>query len=324
MTPKYLLIRKSILDEINSPSRIGLHLPTEREMCSKYNVSRQTIREALSGLESEGIIVKRQGDGIYISEKYFSTRNRVALLLPEEDEYIYPELISKLKEKLLKKGYSLKVFSTKNSISEEIRILQTLLSSNIRGIISIPIMNSMPTGASSLYQKASSLGIPVVFWRGNYSNLPYFPTVTCDDESLSYRLVSSISTPDDIPAGIFFKESPVGQGRFLGFINALTDRLISISDKDILLIDYEALLGMRNDSNVTLVNTFLRNLSAKKIVCHNDEVAYYVMKHLKNQSVEIYSFDDSFLSHLSKGRITSVKVPVETQLNKLLSSVLPG
>ena len=42
-------------------------LPTEAFLCQTYHVSRQTVRFALSLLEQEGLITKRQGSGSHIT-----------------------------------------------------------------------------------------------------------------------------------------------------------------------------------------------------------------------------------------------------------------
>lgn len=42
---------------------IGSSLPTERELCESFEVSRHTTREALKLLEIKGLIVRRQGSG---------------------------------------------------------------------------------------------------------------------------------------------------------------------------------------------------------------------------------------------------------------------
>jgi DNA-binding FadR family transcriptional regulator len=47
----------------------GSRLPTERDLADTFNVSRQTIREALISLEVEGRVRIRVGSGIYVCEQ---------------------------------------------------------------------------------------------------------------------------------------------------------------------------------------------------------------------------------------------------------------
>ncbi len=58
-------IEKSILQKKFVP---GDKLPTEKEMCEMFGVSRTALREALQMLSIQGLITIRKGSGIYVSE----------------------------------------------------------------------------------------------------------------------------------------------------------------------------------------------------------------------------------------------------------------
>lgn len=47
----------------------GDQLPSERQLCEQFSVSRPVVREALSRLKSEGLIVTQQGRGAFVAEK---------------------------------------------------------------------------------------------------------------------------------------------------------------------------------------------------------------------------------------------------------------
>jgi GntR family transcriptional repressor for pyruvate dehydrogenase complex len=49
--------------------KLGEKLPPERELCEKFQVSRTSVREALKGLISKGLLEKRS-DGTYVREKF--------------------------------------------------------------------------------------------------------------------------------------------------------------------------------------------------------------------------------------------------------------
>lgn len=46
----------------------GARIPTEAELCTKYGVSRTVVREAIISLRSEGVLVARQGIGVFVGE----------------------------------------------------------------------------------------------------------------------------------------------------------------------------------------------------------------------------------------------------------------
>ncbi|MCF8379977.1 MAG: FadR family transcriptional regulator [Bacteroidales bacterium] len=46
---------------------IGSKLPTEREMCESFGVSRTALREALRRLSARGLIIVQKGSGMYVS-----------------------------------------------------------------------------------------------------------------------------------------------------------------------------------------------------------------------------------------------------------------
>lgn len=67
--PLYYQLKHIILDEIESGKfKVGEQLPTETELCEKYNVSRITVRRAISELVADKVLYKKQGKGTFVSE----------------------------------------------------------------------------------------------------------------------------------------------------------------------------------------------------------------------------------------------------------------
>ena len=67
--PLYIQIAESLLERIMSGELApDERLPSERELSKSLNVSRMTIRAALRELGNKGLLVRRPGDGTYISK----------------------------------------------------------------------------------------------------------------------------------------------------------------------------------------------------------------------------------------------------------------
>lgn len=67
--PLYQQLEEIILMQIKSGVlRQGELLPSEAEFCKHYNISRSTIRQALSMLEKSGYIFRRRGMGTFVAE----------------------------------------------------------------------------------------------------------------------------------------------------------------------------------------------------------------------------------------------------------------
>ena len=71
-TPLYLQIYKTMLTSIkNGEYKENTPLPSERELCDKYFVSRSTIRQTLSLLKEADFVYTVQGKGTFIKPQVF-------------------------------------------------------------------------------------------------------------------------------------------------------------------------------------------------------------------------------------------------------------
>ena len=62
--PRYMALARQLTDEIRGGKYpVGSLLPTEAELTSKFNISRFTVREAIRQLQTQGLVVRRQGVG---------------------------------------------------------------------------------------------------------------------------------------------------------------------------------------------------------------------------------------------------------------------
>lgn len=69
-TPVYLQIRRGLLARIDAGDLPeGGALPSERDLADLLRVSRMTVRQALQGLEADGVLIRRHGSGTYVAPR---------------------------------------------------------------------------------------------------------------------------------------------------------------------------------------------------------------------------------------------------------------
>ena len=316
MPAKYLKIANKLQEDIFQ----GLYnetgfLPTELEIAASNNVSRQTARNALAVLVSNGLIERRQGSGSRIvKQKKNSKSNSVAVVTTYINDYIFPNVLKDIQHSLSKKNYAVYVYATQNRVDEERKILQKLLQLNIDGLIMEGSKTALPSPNLDLYQQFEQRDIPIIFIYGNYPALSDHISITDDNIGGGYQLTNYLINKGhtDI-AGIFKVDDLQGHGRYSGYLKALTEANLRFSDDNILWFDTvsrERLLRNENNFLEGFVKTVVPKCSA--VVCHNDEIAYHLIQLLMQNGINvpndiaIVSFDNSQLSDLSPIKITSL------------------
>ena len=146
MISKYQRIADRLRAQLTDETRIRTtKLPTEKELCALYGVSRQTVRQALHVLEAEGLIERRQGSGAYATGLHPDvSHNQIAILLPTDNDYTYARLRSDLQDPLMKKGFGVSFYLTGSSVAKERDILTRLQTIPLRGLIVEPVKSALP------------------------------------------------------------------------------------------------------------------------------------------------------------------------------------
>ena len=63
----------------------GGRIPPEMELARELKVSRNTVRDALSRLETEGVVSRRQGAGTFVNQAGMLVKNRLERIIPYEE-----------------------------------------------------------------------------------------------------------------------------------------------------------------------------------------------------------------------------------------------
>ena len=114
--PYHYQLRELLRDEVASGRwEVGERLPSERELCETFNLSRTTIREAIDALVNEGLLRREKGRGTFIAEPKITEK--------------WLEAPDSFTESMLQQGYqietrvmNLSVNSAPYKVSRELRL----------------------------------------------------------------------------------------------------------------------------------------------------------------------------------------------------------
>ena len=291
-------------------------LPTEQALCAQFQVSRQTVRQALSLLEAEQLIERRQGSGSHIRERKEPAAGRrlsIAVITSYISDYIFPSILREIEAVCSENNSAPLLFATQNQFASERRILLTLLGmEQLDGILIEGTKTGLPNPNIKLYQQIMEKGIPLVFMHCNYEQLPDTLFVLDDNVAGGRMLVEYLYRKGHRKiAGIFKYDDIQGRQRFVGYLDAMQELDLPLEDKNILWYDTEQKERfLRNGFDPAWAAEFVASCSA--VVCYNDEIAARLVSCLTKMGlsvpgdVAVVSFDNSPISEMSTPRITSL------------------
>ena len=315
MPAKYQVIAQDLKEQMSYGQYAdATTLPTEFALAQCYGVSRQTIRQALSVLEQERLIEKRQGSGSHILRQTLpaSPHRIVAIVTTYITDYIFPSVLREAENVLSAHNCTPSLFATQNQVSNERKILKNLLNMPVAGILVEGTKTVMPNPNLDLYQAFLDKGIPLVFLHGDYPGLPGSLSVLDDNYGGGRMLVEYLHGRGHRQiAGIFKHDDIQGPQRYAGYVDALRDLGLPMDDhrvcwfstdgKDELFQEGPALQNLQRALD-----------SSTAVVCYNDEIAYRLMNYLHDRGISVpgdmavVSFDNTTYCEMTVPRITSL------------------
>ena len=333
---KYRFLVDTIKEKIKSGGyEPGERMESENELSERFGYSRQTVRQALGVLESEGLIERRRGSGTYISQGNRRTTqgSTVAIITTYISDYIFPTIIRGIEETLTAAGYSLTLGVTNNRVEEEGRILQSLIDRGIDGVIVEGTKTAFPSPNVELYRKLEQMGVPVVFFNGYYRDLSGSVYVVTDDRGAGLHAVDLLVSKGCRKIGGVFKSDDMqGHGRYAGYSEGLIRNGCPLEDENVIwytTAEKNHLLGAENAEYI-----LERLHGCDGIVCYNDQIAYGVIELLSDHGIRVpedvlvTGVDNSSVSEYSPVKITSFSHPKDEMgrvaANKLIHMLRDG
>ncbi|MDF2586772.1 MAG: GntR family transcriptional regulator with LacI sensor [Anaerocolumna sp.] len=301
----------------NGNFSVGERIPSENELAKKFGYSRQTVRQAIGTLVSEGILVREQGSGTYVSilnrKSSVDKTMRIGVITTYLDDYVFPSIIHGIEEILTEAGYTMSLGITHNKPRNEENCLQQMIQSGVDGIIIEGTKSALPNANEKLYQKLKEIHIPTVFINGYYNN--YSDSYIVMDDAKSGELATDVLIQNGHKhiGGIFKSDDLQGLKRYEGILKSIKKHNFVVDDTSIIWYTTEDFNYLFEGSMDTVILDRIKDITG--IVCYNDQVASALIRLLKRNNLSvpdnysIVSFDNSFLAKEMVCNLTSVIYP---------------
>lgn len=304
------ILRSKILkNELKS----GERLPSESQLCENYNLSRQSVRQAIEQLRKEGLVNTIQGSGTYVMNLICDEVNSssISVILPYDDDYIFASFISSIHSTLTKYGYIVEMHITHNNLFKEEAALMATLNNPRVGIIIDPAKSQCPRLHLELYQKIRDMKIPCIAMNSAVNGMD-FPVVAMDDV-----MAGSIATRYLISKGhtrigmLCNSDSIPGQLRLKGHLCEMESSGLADEVGHIIYYcseDEDVLFGGQFDQYI--INMFSE---CTAVICFNDRVAAKLNELLKKnnirvpEDISIIGHDDALISRYITPKLTTIE-----------------
>ncbi|MDR2183333.1 MAG: GntR family transcriptional regulator [Clostridiales bacterium] len=326
--PKYTIVADWLKQNIkNNTFKVGDKLISENQICSKFDVSRQTARQAVAVLEREDLVVKRQGSGTYVKGPLAKPQHKnIGILTTYIGDYIFPGLISGIQDVLSRHDYQMTLRLTQNKIENERRQLQSLLSLDIDGLIVEATKSALPSPNLNLYQEFIRHNIPIIFVHSFPLGLSYNYIINDDEKGGRLAARHLIENGHKKIGGIFKYDDMQGNLRYKGAVMEMYAHDIPLDENAIIWYSTET-HNQLFDKNF-LTHTMARLASCTALICYNDEIAIAALQSFEQEGaaripedLSVVSFDNSNLAKIAQPALTSVTHP-GAQLGKIATESL--
>lgn len=310
-------IRENIL---NQTFAAGTKIPSENELTKTQGVSRQTVRQAIATLHSEGLLEKIQGSGTYVKatatvmpQSVHRITGNIGVIITYLDDYVFPSIVQGIEKVITENKYSMSFGITYNKVENEANALKQMLRIGVDGLIIEGTKSALPNLNGPIFQEIRARKIPMVFINSCY-----------DSKKDSYVVIDDIKAGEDICdvliqnghskiGGIFKADDMQGRGRYQGFASKMFEHQYPISDEAVIWYTTEDMNYIFKSDMEKMILKRLEGCTA--VICYNDMVAAKLFEIFSRNNltvpdfISVISFDNSSFAKDSVYSLTSLMYP---------------
>lgn len=281
MAIKYKWLANRLLEQMPAAIRQGkTQLPSEHTLCERYQISRQTVRQALRLLEEEGVITKQKGKGSFYNGRYKDqSKNRVVLLFPDTEYGDHPRFLDSIKKELHRQNLICETLCTHSDIILERDLLTTLINKPPLALLVKGTLAGLPNPNLALYEQLSRKGCRLLFLNETYDNLTSYSAVIADYKKAGYDFIQHFHPNASQKLAVILQyETVIGRNLYSGITKALIDLRIPSTCIQFLWYSSNELNHLRSYGIHVPISSAFQELTSETaaILCQNEELLYHI------------------------------------------------
>lgn len=309
-------IQIQILDGTLEP---GESLPSERSLKESLDLSRATIRSAMSSLIQANFLHSVPSIGTYVLDprKAETKAGLIGLIVTGPNfHFFYPQLAASFNARIRQAGYGMMMSLHNDFVDSLEEVVDQMLAQNVLAIALVPPRYG---NINSVIAKLHNANVPFIF-IGRRGNNPLIDSVTVDNVQVGYQATKHlINLGHRRIVHVGFQDYSTGQDRAEGYLNAmkeagLTPTIIEPEMPQNLLKSGVTPNEHLADPTYQTVVSFLKQSTAdpfSAMFCFNDVVAMGAYKAVRDMNLHIPS-DISLISVDDLPTIRHFEVPLTT------------
>jgi len=256
----------------------SVQLPSERQLCAEYNVSRVTIRKSIALLKDQGVLYSYEGRGTYTGAPMAAKKRLVAIVMEDHLPISARQIVFSVYNYLLRVGYQVMLTDERAAATNSGMKNFELTFKDYKPAGYILISSAPSTQRWFMARKIPTLviGYPVSANGPSYVTVQQFP--------IFYNSVYHLYKEGHRNIALLFRSSVTGGNRDLlrGFHQACAELDIAQPPENIIHIQ-ETKSSIQNAIDEVLSQA--RRPSA--LVLHNQDIAVPALSYLQHRRISI-------------------------------------